>query len=732
MRSVPKFLHGQFRNVLKQALEEATWGNYRQDEARQERGWKLFVLLPRMLLHRDPGGGLISKTKLRARFEAFSRGEWSQLLRASAQCDEKAAVGRRRRRRRTSGDDVEQRAMRAEMLIQLGELSSARQALEGCEIALGTKQTLNALKDERRRPALPRAPLPNDVLEFEPDVLFQLDEKLFGKNLRSSKRGVAGGPSGMTSDHLRPLLNDFQSMKLFFQLGENLSRGHVPRVAVEMVRAGRMTALRKPDGGVRGIVTGDVVRRLVARTMSQQLGPATMAATAPHQFALSTRAGCECVAHMLQGVTELNPGITVTSIDGVSAFDMISRRAMIDGLRQVEGGPATLPFVRMFYGTPSEYLWEDSDGEVHSFPQGEGGEQGDPMMPLLFSVGQHHALEVVSRSLREGEKVMAFLDDIYFCSEPNRVGGVYVAIEDALQNHAGISIHGGKTKVWNASGVRPPACDALEEIARIANPTARVWRGSGVPTEQQGMKILGTPLGHPDYVRRHLGELAEEQRLLLERIPRVKDVQGAWLLLAHCASARANYFLRSVRPEAVAEYARVHDAGLWECLSRILQVDLSTCGQETHDVATLPLVLGGLGLRSAERTKVSAYWASWADCMPMIRERHPQVAEQFAASLEGHPDTPYLSEAAVAARSLRGVMGFEPPSWAALATGARPEAREPEEYEPGSVRAGWQHEAASRVERHFRDHQVFPQMEDPRKALVRSQGGPGAGLPFTC
>ena len=319
------------------------------------------------------------------------------------------------------------------------------------------------------------------------------------------------------------------------------------------------------------------------------------------------------------------------------------------------------------------------------------------------------------------------------CSEPNRVGGVYFAIEDALQNHAGISIHGSRTKVWNASGVRPPACDALEEIARTVHPTARVWRGSGVPTEQQGMKILGTPLfGHPDYVRRHLGELAEEQRLLLQRIPRVKDVQGACFLLVHCASAQTNFFLRSVRPEAVAEYARLHDAGLWECFSRILQVDLSTFGQETHDVATLPFVLGGLGLRSAVRTSVPACCASWADCMPMIRERHPQVAKQFAAFLEGHPDTPHLREAAAAVRSLHGVMEFEPPSWVAVATGARQEAREPEDYEPGSVRAGWQHEAASRVERHFRDEHVFPQMENPRKAIVRSQGGPGAGLSFLC
>ena len=81
-------------------------------------------------------------------------------------------------------------------MIQLGELSSARLALEGCEIALGTTATWNALEDERRRPALPRAPDPNDVMDFEPDVPFQLDEKLFGKNLWSSKRSVAGRPSG--------------------------------------------------------------------------------------------------------------------------------------------------------------------------------------------------------------------------------------------------------------------------------------------------------------------------------------------------------------------------------------------------------------------------------------------------------------------------------------------------------------------------------------------------------
>ena len=47
-------------------------------------------------------------------------------------------------------------------------------------------------------------------------------------------------------------------------------------------------------------------------------------------------------------------------------------------------------------------------------------------------------------------------------------------------------------------------------------------------------------------------------------------------------------------------------------------------------------------------------------------------------------------------------MGFELPSWQSAAAGARPEAREPELYELGTVRQGWQHEASTRVEQHIR------------------------------
>ena len=53
MKNVPRAVKWPFRNALQFALEEAT-----TERCRQERGWKLFLLLPRTLLHRPRRGGL--------------------------------------------------------------------------------------------------------------------------------------------------------------------------------------------------------------------------------------------------------------------------------------------------------------------------------------------------------------------------------------------------------------------------------------------------------------------------------------------------------------------------------------------------------------------------------------------------------------------------------------------------------------------------------------------------
>ena len=147
-----------------------------------------------------------------------------------------------------------------------------------------------------------------------------------------------------------------------------------------------MTALQKDDGGVRGIVVGDVFRRLVARTISKQFSSRGEMATAPFQFALSTRVGCECVTHVIRAATDMHDRTTIVSVYGIGVYDSISRNSMLEGFHRMVDGDQMIPFVRLIYGSLSVYLWEDDMGDTHEIMQGEGGEQGDPLMPLLFSL----------------------------------------------------------------------------------------------------------------------------------------------------------------------------------------------------------------------------------------------------------------------------------------------------------------------------------------------------------
>ena len=62
-------------------------------------------------------------------------------------------------------------------------------------------------------------------------------------------------------------------------------------------------------------------RQLVAKTLAKQFSTAVNDTCAPFQFALSTRAGVDCVGHAVRFATDADPEATVLSVDGVGAYD---------------------------------------------------------------------------------------------------------------------------------------------------------------------------------------------------------------------------------------------------------------------------------------------------------------------------------------------------------------------------------------------------------------------------
>ena len=148
MPSVPFVMRGAFRSALRIALQEIIDGTEAQSEVRTVRGWKLLLLLPRMLLYRGHCGGLIPRKQLETQLRQFQNGDWFTLL-TDARCAEQSHTHSVRGRRRSQPDEV-QRASHAMSLVQVGELSAARQALEGAALAPGSLATLRVLTDPER------------------------------------------------------------------------------------------------------------------------------------------------------------------------------------------------------------------------------------------------------------------------------------------------------------------------------------------------------------------------------------------------------------------------------------------------------------------------------------------------------------------------------------------------------------------------------------------------------
>eukprot|EP00974_Lingulodinium_polyedra_P061367 5920973-Lingulodinium_polyedra.AAC.1 len=152
------------------------------------------------------------------------------------------------------------------------------------------------------------------------------------------------------------MLEDESATDLLAEAAERLARAEVPEPIVDALALGSLAALRKDNGRVRGIVAGDTFRRGVARTLAQQHAEAFEAACVPFQFALTTRAGTDCVARVVRALAEKNPRATLMSIDGIGAFDHMQRRAILGAVHANGPVQGLLPFVRQFYGRQSKYI----------------------------------------------------------------------------------------------------------------------------------------------------------------------------------------------------------------------------------------------------------------------------------------------------------------------------------------------------------------------------------------
>ena len=473
LRAVPSPIRSAYARIQTQVLAHlmrAYQRHQQRDAPERVAGWTLFMLLPRLLLHRVGRGGKNGARELRHRVSLFDAGRWDILLDASRAT---SAVPSRHAAPRPPEAERETKLRAASALAERGELSHAARLLKSNGLAPGTHATLVELRNQR--PQVLRDPLPPEAVEHQPQEPVRLDADIFTAVLRDARKGLSAGLGGTRNEHLRLCLEDDTALRLLHSVAECVAQGDLPRVVQDAMRLSQLTAILKDSGRVRGVSAGDTFRRLVGKCLARQFADPFRQAAGPGNFGLSTRCGTDGLVHLARALLEADPEQTILCIDGVGAFDHVSRARMFERLAATPALRHLLPFVRLWYASPSEAVWMDDDGVAHLVSSTEGGEQGDALMPGMFCVALGPALVEIQNRLTPGDLVVAYLDDIYVFTKPERARAAYDMVRQVLWEQCRIEVHQGKLVCWNRMGGIPPP-----GIAELSSPTNPVWRG-GAP-----------------------------------------------------------------------------------------------------------------------------------------------------------------------------------------------------------------------------------------------------------
>ena len=558
---------------------------------RREQAWKLFLLLPAMLLRHTKQSGKAGRSERKRRFADFWSGRWDKLLEYSHKAWLQKSV---------SEENVFNNVIKH---AQQGNLSRAFQLLQPQKHAPDSAVTIQKLKDLHPSPKGPSLHKPTTgPFEFK-----EISDEHLIEAIVSAKKKSAPGVTGWSFELLRFLLpqagGSIQPLRWF---AHSLLTNSAPSSVVEVLRVARLKALEKDDGNVRPIAIGDTLRRWVTRAICLSYKADWEKTLGVHQFAVGNKSGGEKMIRFIESFLQEDNSHTIVALDASNAFNTANRQKMMDEL--AIHYPMLLPFFWNWYGYPAPLWYFRENGLPFTIMSLEGIQQGDPAGPFLFSLGLRPTLLNIQSQQPEG-LVAAYLDDISLGAPIDKIGE-FTTVAVKLLGEYGLNMNFDKSKAWSTDWPDLPT-----DPPDIANLPTKIKR------PKDGLMILGYPIGSSDFIRDKLDVILTDIEKGLEALTQLPNTQIALLLLRKCASVRAHYLARllPLSNEVFRQAAERHDVAVQECACQVLGI--SKLSKSQHLQLSLPLRLGGFGLSALQIIGDAALYGSGGVTIPDVARR---------------------------------------------------------------------------------------------------------------
>lgn len=475
------------------------------------------------------------------------------------------------------------------------------------------------------------------IVSIEEELLFQL--------LKSRvDNGSSPGPSGWSGSHLQLIASrgSKHTRTGLCLLIQDICNGRFRGAVRERLLSCTLAPIwkRGANSGIRPIAMGEVMYKLAAHYCMAQVEVHLPKLFPRIQFGVKRAGGSEAAAQLVRATLEEARVRDSTSIalatDFKNAFNLMSR---VSAWEKLLSTPETEAIWRMFrwaYSVSSPLLVFDRD-ELHTvLRSAEGTRQGDPFSAFTFALCMQQMYETAIHALPNCHGI-AVLDDFTLIGPASDVFQAFDRLCESAPSY-NMQLQVAKCKVLYDSD-----STTINESTRALIHTGCAERHLEVTTK---MEALGVMHGSDEMVSEHALETMESHALLFARIAHpAMPVQIGYQLLRFCAQPRLSFLARTVRPDLLEDAATAFDAMMVRCFMRLTQIDERAKSslepaltRDAVDVRiSLPIRMGGMGLRPVTRYHHSAYFSSLAASLPAIYAAFPDLdvdATNISSQLE--------------------------------------------------------------------------------------------------
>ena len=489
----------------------------------------------------------------------------------------------------------EKEIKRFNKLMEKGKISSSIRCLTeetGGVLSLSEKingETVEAIlqrKHPKGQPINEELIVPKDghTLPYHSSIYDQINSTRIRK--AAMKTHGSHGPSGHDADEWRRLLTHFNQpsvelAKTVAKIARRLATSVIPMGDLEAYNACRLIPLDK-NPGVRPIGIGEVIRRIIGRSITECIKTDLKLLGSNYQLCLGQKCGIEYAIHALRDAYQKDENQGILLIDAENAFNSLNRELALKNVANL--CPSLLNAITNSYSAPSKLyvnkkvLWSR-----------EGTTQGDPLAMAMYGV----AIIPLIRKLETQDVLQK-----WFADDGNAVG--------SLKNLRKILDVVETTGKGFGYVVKPSKCHLVCKPEYVEE-AKEIFRGTNIKIVE-GHRILGSTIGTKDAVEAFIDEQRCIHKTLIDKLADIAKTnpQNAYACYTKGVQSKLTFLSRTT-PNMKDALVETEKAVRHNLLPKMLRVD--SVDDDTRTLLSLPLKLGGLDIGQPEDQVASYNWS---------------------------------------------------------------------------------------------------------------------------